>query len=105
MQTLPRTGRVQHVEIGLGGDGESVRDADALPGQLLEHLAQRRVLSADKGHVFDAELLKKADVPGSAHDLSSRRVKQSAPSIRPTRHAGSESPRIVARQSRNESQL
>ncbi len=63
VQTVPRAGLVQHVTIGLGGDGESVRDADALPGQLLEHLAQRRVLSADQRHVVDAELLKKADVP------------------------------------------
>ena len=63
MQTVPGAGLVQHVAIGLGGDGEPVRDADALPGQLLEHLAQRRVLSADQRHIVDAELLKKADVP------------------------------------------
>ena len=77
MQTVPRAGLVQHVAIGLGGDGESVRDADALTGQLLEHLAQRRVLSADERHVVDAELLKKADVPGCAHDLSSRSASSS----------------------------
>ena len=35
VQTVPGTGLVQHVAIGRGGDGEPVRDADALPGQLL----------------------------------------------------------------------
>ena len=71
MQTVPGAGLVQHVAIGLGGDGESVRDADALPGQLLEHLAQRGVLAADERHVVDADLLEKADVPRCTHDLSS----------------------------------
>src|ERR1700722_17575734 len=71
MQTVPGTGLVQHVAIRLSGDGESVREAEALPGQLLEHLAQRRVLSADERHIVDAELLKKADVLGCTHDLSS----------------------------------
>ena len=69
MQTVPRAGLVQHVAIGLGGDGEPVRDADALRGQLLEHLAQRRVLSADQRHVVYAELLKEADIPGCGHNL------------------------------------
>ena len=34
MQTIPCAGLVQHVAIRLGGDGEAVRDADALTGQL-----------------------------------------------------------------------
>ena len=77
VQTVPGAGLVQHVAIGLGGDGESVRHADALPGQLLEHLAQRGVLSADQRHVVDAEVLKEADVPRCTHDLSSRSVSSS----------------------------
>ena len=74
VQTVPGTGLVQHVAIGRGGDGESVRHADALPGQLLDHLAQGGVLSADQRHVVDAEVLKEADVPRCTHDLSSRSV-------------------------------
>ena len=34
MQTVPGAGLVQHVAIRLGGDGEPVRDADALTGQV-----------------------------------------------------------------------
>ena len=77
MQTVPGTGFVQHVAIGRGGDGESVRYADALSGQLLQHLAQRGVLSADERHVVDAEVLKEADVPRCTHELSSRSVSSS----------------------------
>src|SRR6188472_1458182 len=72
MQTLPRAGLVQHVAIGLGGDGEPVRDADAPVRQLLEHLPERCVLAADERHDVDAHLLEKADVAGRTHDRSSR---------------------------------
>ena len=44
-----------------------LRDADALIGQLLEHLAERGVLTADERHVVDAELLEEADVRGHTH--------------------------------------
>ena len=99
MQTVPSAGLVQHEAIGLGGDGESVRDADALPGQLLEHLAQRRVLSADERHIVDAELLKKPDEPGCTHDLSSHSASSCRQRrARRPRHAAANSPDIVARQ-------
>src|SRR4029077_17227505 len=49
-----------------------------LPGQLLQHLAERGVLSADQRHVVDAEVLKEADVPRCTHDLPSRNA-SSAP--------------------------
>jgi hypothetical protein len=72
VQPVPGAGLVQHVAVGLGGDGETVRDADAPVRQLLEHLAQRGVLAADPRHVVDVHLLEKADVAGRTHDLSSR---------------------------------
>ena len=69
MQRVPGAGPVQHVSVGLGGDGEPVRDADALLGQLLEHLAERGVLTADERHVVDAKLFEEANVAEPAHNL------------------------------------
>ena len=70
MQAVPGARLVQHVAIGRSSDGEPMRDTDALPGQLLEHLAQRGVLTADQRHIFDAEILEKTDVLGCTHNLS-----------------------------------
>ena len=38
----------EHVAVGLGGDREAVRHADALGRQFAVHLAERRVLAADQ---------------------------------------------------------
>ena len=72
VQRVPGAGAFQHVAVGLGGGGEPVRNADALPGQLLVHLAQRGVLAADKRHVGNADLVEESDVSGHTHELSSR---------------------------------
>jgi len=56
------------VLVGAGGGGESVRDTDALPGQLLEHLAERGVLAPDKRHIVDPDLFEEANVVEPAHD-------------------------------------
>src|SRR6202008_5141225 len=69
MQRAPRAGAVQDMFVGLGGDGEPVRYADALLGQLLEHLAERGVLAADERHVVDTKLFEEANVGQAAHDL------------------------------------
>jgi hypothetical protein len=74
VQKIPGAGLVEHVAIGLGGDGEPVRDADTIAGQLLEHLTQRGVLPADQRHVLDAQILKETNVSERAHHVSSRRV-------------------------------
>ena len=79
MQRLPGAGLVEHVAVGLGGDGEAVRDADALSGELPVHLAERGVLAADERHVLDAELLEEADVAKPAHDLILRMSGRAGP--------------------------
>ena len=108
VQPVPGTCLVQHVAIGRSGDGEPVRNADVLAGQLLEHLAQRSVLAADERHVLDADLLEKADVPGRTHDLSShcaprtpvrRLLPHTAPHL-PTSHGGGHGARVEGHSNR-----
>ena len=67
VQAVPGARLVQHVAIGRSSDGEPMRNPDTLPGQLLKHLAQRGVLTADQRHVVDAEVLKEAHIPRCTH--------------------------------------
>ena len=57
--------------IGVGGNGESIRDQYPPGAQIPVHLAQGSVLSSYRGHVFDAQFVEKPNEPvGTVWSLS-----------------------------------
>jgi len=58
---FPQAGRdsgvLDEIVLGRRGDGEAVRDPNALWRQFPEHLAQRGILAPDQWNIFDADVL------------------------------------------------
>lgn len=61
-QCIQGAGLLEHVPVGLRGNGESVRHPDALRRQLPIHLPERGVLASDGGTILDADVQEKTNV-------------------------------------------
>jgi hypothetical protein len=54
-------GLFDKVAVGIGSDGKSARDIDALRGEFLVHLSKGCVLATDQGDISYADLIKPKD--------------------------------------------